>query len=203
MFTYAKTWYYLYGVNKIKKYVIAFSSVIVVALGVWALWVSQEDPVAENPNEPKPVELKRTTDAYGDMPFESDKLKNVSDYIELAEVASSDERVFLLSDGKWIEQKIIANLVKKYEATQDGLKYLGEDHVDGWRWHEVSYRRHIDAFKQDILRDYPDKSGYIEALYELEWLVRSSTTTTEFMKDDKRKKEIEEKLKEVQSLREQ
>ena len=189
--------------NKIKKYVIAFSSVIVVALGVWALWVSQEDPVAENPNEPKPVELKRTTDAYGDMPFESDKLKNVSDYIELAEVASSDERVFLLSDGKWIEQKIIANLVKKYEATQDGLKYLGEDHVDGWRWHEVSYRRHIDAFKQDILRDYPDKSGYIEALYELEWLVRSSTTTTEFMKDDKRKKEIEEKLKEVQSLREQ
>ena len=55
---------------KIKKYVISFIVVVLVVLGSWAFLVTQDD-VEDSPNTTKKVELKRTTDAYGDIPFES------------------------------------------------------------------------------------------------------------------------------------
>lgn len=197
-------WYYLYEVVKIKKIIIISSAVVVIVLVVWAFWVSQDAPVIDNPNEPKQVKFKRTTDAYGDTPFESDKLEEERDFIEMKELAATEERIFLLSDGEWIEQSIIDLIHKRYETVQDGLKYLkNKDVVEKWKWNGNSFVRHIRAFEMDILQDYPDKADYIEALYDAEWTARQAIENPKQLKDDKAVKEVEAKIENARKLREQ
>lgn len=188
---------------KIKKYVISFIVVVVlVVLGSWAFLVTQDDVAVDNPNTK--VELKRTTDAYGDMPFESDKLKEHSDFRELKELAETDERVFLLSDGEWIETAILDQLYERYKAVQEGLEHLkNKDVIEKWKWNNDWYALYISAFEADILQDHPDKAEYIEALYDAEWTARQAIEDPKQLKDDKVVKEVEAKIEKARELREQ
>ena len=188
---------------KIKKYVISFIVVVLVVLGSWAFLVTQDD-VEDSPNTTKKVELKRTTDAYGDIPFESDKLKEHKDFRKMKELAATKERVFLLSDGEWIETAILDQLNERYETVQDGLKNLkNKDVIEKWKWNNDWYALHISAFEADILQDHPDKAEYIEALYDAEWTARQAIEDPKQLKDDNVVKEVEAKIEKARELREQ
>ena len=130
------------------------------------------------------VRNERTIDLMGEDPFEIDVNK-----IIIGKWIDDGETVYILDDGKLLEDKI-ASALKEHE---EKFRKMEEEYGVKLQKPELeTFEEKIAVFAKNILRDHPDKEEYIDKLKEANEALK---------KEDE--KLVKQKIEEARKLRTQ
>ncbi|MCA0150317.1 hypothetical protein LCD52_16150 [Rossellomorea vietnamensis] len=151
-----------------KRIIMKSSLSLVIGMGAIVGAGCQGDQTIDN--KTSKVEYERTIDTNGKYPWETEQPKTLQQYL------NKGETVFLLSDGKELEDR-----VKEYfsDNNKNKDKYAG------------SWSKYLELYADQIKKQYKDKEAYTDKLKEIQKDIES-----------KKYNEVPTKVDEAKKLRE-